>query len=159
MTVWSGAATATPGDTTVGRSTLERDALEELERTTGIRECYRCKTLQDLAAFGKGRPRDRLGLSHLCRSCGLSQRAERNALPEWKAKRKSHYEANRSEILDAARLYAYGITRAQYDFIFKKQNGACAVCKRPETAKNRRGEVRMLAVDHDHSCCPDSRKT
>jgi len=44
----------------------------------------------------------------------------------------------------------YGITIEQYDCMFAKQNGLCAVCKQPETAKQK-GKIRALAVDHCHS--------
>ncbi len=47
--------------------------------------------------------------------------------------------------LDRARRYAklYGITLEQYDRMFKRQAGKCALCRRPP------GRTR-LAVDHDH---------
>lgn len=31
-----------------------------------------------------------------------------------------------------------------------EQCGLCAICKQPETAKSRSGEIKPLAVDHDH---------
>jgi len=40
----------------------------------------------------------------------------------------------------------FGITLEQYDEMFNAQDGACKICKNPETIENRR-----LAVDHDHS--------
>jgi hypothetical protein len=39
----------------------------------------------------------------------------------------------------------YGITEEQYQEIFQKQNGNCAVCKRHQTVFKQR-----LAVDHNH---------
>lgn len=42
-------------------------------------------------------------------------------------------------------LTKYGITEDQYDAVYRKQSGCCAVCKRPSgTFKHR------LAIDHDH---------
>lgn len=90
----------------------------------------------------------------MCRQCGSTRRAERNATYEWKQRRKAHYEANRDEILESMRLRAYGISRDQYDALLAEQGGVCAACRQPETAKNKRGDVRMLSVDHDHACCP-----
>jgi hypothetical protein len=43
----------------------------------------------------------------------------------------------------------YNLTIAEYDTMFEAQNGLCAICKCPETVTNR-GNIRMLAVDHDH---------
>ena len=43
----------------------------------------------------------------------------------------------------------YGITVAEYDAMFERQKGLCAICGQPEAA-NRDGEAFRLAVDHDH---------
>lgn len=55
-----------------------------------------------------------------------------------------------------ARNYG-GMTLTQYAEMFAEQNGCCAICKKPETAKipGRKTEgsetgVRDLSVDHDH---------
>lgn len=44
---------------------------------------------------------------------------------------------------------SYGWTAEQYEAEVQKQNGLCAVCKRPQQAGMR------LAIDHDHNCCPE----
>lgn len=44
----------------------------------------------------------------------------------------------------------YGITLDQYNKMFKDQNGLCAICGKPETAKTRYGFDKPLSVDHDH---------
>lgn len=47
--------------------------------------------------------------------------------------------------------YKFGIVIAEYNTILEAQNGVCAICKQPETAKDmRRGKVKSLAVDHNH---------
>lgn len=51
------------------------------------------------------------------------------------------------------RLKAFNMTVEQYDWMLAAQGGVCAVCKRPETYKNKSGRIPRLAVDHDHSCC------
>lgn len=36
--------------------------------------------------------------------------------------------------------------------MFEKQNGVCAICKKPETAKKQSGNgIKRLSVDHDHT--------
>lgn len=46
----------------------------------------------------------------------------------------------------------YGITPEQYTELFSKQNGCCAICKQPESARhNYSNKVQQLAVDHCHS--------
>lgn len=44
----------------------------------------------------------------------------------------------------------FGITGADYDAMFERQSGVCAICKQPETAKDKDGGPRMMAVDHCH---------
>lgn len=44
---------------------------------------------------------------------------------------------------------SFGITPEDYYKMFYKQNGLCAICGKPESAK-RRGKTVRLAVDHDH---------
>ncbi|WP_353963417.1 endonuclease domain-containing protein [Streptomyces sp. NBC_00140] len=47
----------------------------------------------------------------------------------------------------------FGITLAEYEAALAAQDGGCATCGMTEA-----GNGRMLAVDHDHTCCP-SKKT
>lgn len=44
----------------------------------------------------------------------------------------------------------YGMSIAEYDALFVAQGGVCAICRCPETVKLSNGNVRPLAVDHDH---------
>lgn len=46
----------------------------------------------------------------------------------------------------------YGITLQQYNDLFAKQNGLCAICHKPETeVDSRTNQIRSLHVDHDHA--------
>jgi len=52
----------------------------------------------------------------------------------------------------------YGLTLEQYDEMWRKQNGVCIICKKPETAASSRPnphmggrKIRSLAVDHSHA--------
>ena len=45
---------------------------------------------------------------------------------------------------------AYDLTTEQYQEMFKKQNGVCAICKKPETRKGRNSAILLLSVDHNH---------
>jgi Recombination endonuclease VII len=47
-------------------------------------------------------------------------------------------------------LKQHSITIDDYNKLFKKQNGVCAICLKPPTR-------RRFDVDHDHSCCPGSK--
>jgi hypothetical protein len=45
----------------------------------------------------------------------------------------------------------FGITLEQYAVMFAKQNGLCAICKRPETALAHKQKPKNLSIDHDHA--------
>lgn len=46
------------------------------------------------------------------------------------------------------------MTLEAYEEMFRAQGGCCAICKRPEWRTTPKGAIIMLAVDHDHACCP-----
>lgn len=54
---------------------------------------------------------------------------------------------------DRMRLANYGMTWAQYQQMLSAQGGGCAVCGGQCTTG------RLLAVDHDHSCCPEDSRS
>jgi len=43
----------------------------------------------------------------------------------------------------------YGISVEEYEEIFAKQNGVCAICEKPENL-TKDGKLHALAVDHNH---------
>ena len=47
-------------------------------------------------------------------------------------------------------LAQFGLTIEDYDAMYTKQGGVCAICQQPETS-SRNGKVYRLAVDHDHN--------
>lgn len=77
--------------------------------------------------------------------------AERNRLPEVKAKRTEYtrkYNAKRKFIRIEK---TYGLTEELYQGMLESQNNVCAICQNPETAKDpRSNKVKDLAIDHDH---------
>ena len=83
---------------------------------------------------------------------------------ERKLKGKTYYEANKDRLLAYHKKYSkdnrkvlrenakgrilfnkFGITKEEYNEMYIKQGGVCAICKNPELSTNR-----SLAVDHDH---------
>ncbi|MFD5308271.1 endonuclease VII domain-containing protein [Streptomyces ardesiacus] len=42
-------------------------------------------------------------------------------------------------------ITSHGLSKAQYDEIYRAQNGCCAICGR---------KPKKLVIDHDHACCP-----
>ncbi len=45
----------------------------------------------------------------------------------------------------------YGISQEDYEAMFARQMGVCAICGRPETHIQKNGRVNALHIDHCHS--------
>ena len=58
-------------------------------------------------------------------------------MTSYEKKRKSNY------------LHRYKITIEEYEELFTKQNGVCAICDKPENL-TKDGKLHTLAVDHNH---------
>lgn len=68
---------------------------------------------------------------------------------EWK-KRRREIEPDYEHGVSISKQY--GISKAEYQTILSKQNGACAICKSGETSIcNRSNKIRRLTVDHCHT--------
>lgn len=52
-------------------------------------------------------------------------------------------------VQNANLIKRYGVDRDRYDSLMMDQGGGCAICGAAESS-----DGSMLAVDHDHSCCP-----
>ena len=73
---------------------------------------------------------------------------------KWVIKSRAWAKANperKNAIARKSHLKRYGLTENDYQRLLIKQKGLCAICYAART------ETR-LAIDHDHSCCPQ-RKT
>lgn len=110
------------------------------------KSCSRCLRDLPVSDFHK-RSNRASGLTSWCKTCDVT----RKGTPERQAElRKAHYEANREEYLARERQRRVGVTAEEYARMLAEQEGCCGICGREETCLNRRGEVRELAVDHDH---------
>jgi hypothetical protein len=59
------------------------------------------------------------------------------------------YSKNPNIVRDRHRLKRYGLTAAEYAARLYAQNNCCALCDKEVSE-----QIRPLAVDHDHDCCP-----
>jgi hypothetical protein len=68
------------------------------------------------------------------------------------------YRSDNKERIAVARRRAwlgrYKLTPETYAEMLEAQGGVCKICKQPEVQRNVNGDIKMLAVDHDHACCP-----
>jgi hypothetical protein len=88
------------------------------------RKCWRCKVVKPIDEFMRSK-RQPSGYDYKCKICSQ--------------------QLNRRHSLKRT----YGITTQEYAEMLAEQEGLCAICRRPESAK-RRGRVKPLAVDHCH---------
>ena len=124
--------------------------MKPVEVRDGHKACTSCGEWKPLTDFYplKKRP---AGRESRCCDC---ERARRQVDSEaHRAYTRKHYRDNRQRYMDYG-LANYGLTRDQYDALLAAQHGLCALCARPEHTLNKSHEIRALAVDHDHACCP-----
>ncbi|MDE1867447.1 MAG: endonuclease VII domain-containing protein [Thaumarchaeota archaeon] len=80
--------------------------------------------------------------------CKKYREENREALAE---KGREYTQKNKDKIQSKKRESSYGLSKEKYDLLVKKQENKCLICNEVETAKNQRGEIKPLAVDHCHS--------
>lgn len=94
--------------------------------------CSRCKTEKPEIDFGRDH-QSKTGKRCWCKKCANSYA---------KAHRKNNPAIQKS--IRKSKLWTqYGITLADYEKMFNKQSGVCAICGQPPLDK-------ALVVDHDH---------
>lgn len=116
--------------------------------------CTKGQHMVDLHLFPKNiKCRD--GLDSWCYSCRNAVNYARGLIPGVKTQQKvnrlikidTNPRAHKNKVLKQK----FGLTIEDYEKILYAQNGKCAVCKKPETARDsRRGKLKDLAVDHCH---------
>ena len=111
------------------------------------KKCPKCRKTKLVAEFCRNKiAKD--GLNYWCRACAAKYSKNKDCRV---AARKTHLKCN------------YNMTVDEYDELYQKQNGVCAICGKKESHRNKYG-VRRLSVDHNHStgkirgllCCTSS---
>lgn len=103
-----------------------------------MKQCNKCHQWKKEVAFSPHRD-GKNGLYGICKGCkNTTDRARRKTIQGAKA-------AKRSELAKR-----YNITLEQYNRMYEVQNGMCAICGKPETAKTKQQKEFSLSVDHDH---------
>lgn len=78
-------------------------------------------------------------------------RAWAEAHPEQIKNRHAKWRAlNPDKVLDSYLKTRFKITLLQYNELFSRQNGLCAICKRAQSTKGPLGYPKRLCVDHCH---------
>ena len=117
-----------------------------------MKRCHGCNTDKEKSEFSKNKNR-KDGLGTQCKKC-ISDSHKKWYAKNLKEKRKqnlSWYHNNPDRVRDNHLRYKFNITLDDYDRMYREQDGKCALCKKPESAKDgRSGKIRRLAVDHCH---------
>lgn len=111
------------------------------------RECSTCGKYQLWEAYYRSSPKQPYGRQSQCKLC------RKGLYPQDTPVGPNGVPAHRRLVLSKFRL-----TLEDYDWLFERQGGKCALCLRPESKKDyRSGRVWCLSVDHDHFCHPEKR--
>jgi len=101
------------------------------------KKCSKCEETKTLDKFNK-RSASKDGLSSRCKVC-LNTKA-------------MHVRTNRPDTTRGHNLKKrFNMSIADYNIIFLKQKGRCAICNEAETSVDTKGKVKWLSVDHNHS--------
>ena len=127
-----------------------------------MKKCSRCKKEKDFSEFGKEK-KGKNGLKSICKKCCTKRQkiylqSERGKIvkkryaqsEKGKIATKRYYQHNKETYAKHSKLNSHrhnlkrhNLTLTDYDQMFDKQNGNCAICGLPEL-------TRRLAVDHNH---------
>lgn len=101
------------------------------------KKCPKCNVSKDTNDFHKNRS-TKDGFARICRDCKNSMaRDRREKFPL--SKRESDLKRR------------YGMSLTEYDNLYEKQGGVCAICSNKETAiHSNTGRKKMMSVDHCH---------
>jgi len=101
------------------------------------KQCSKCKETKDLADFNK-RSASKDGHTSRCGDCIRTKNMQTRA---------KRPEDTRGYNLKQR----FDMSIDEYNHIFLKQKGRCAICKNAETQLDQKGNVKWLSVDHNHA--------
>jgi hypothetical protein len=122
--------------------------------------CARCEQNKPLSGFAIRTLKGVVRYHSYCKDCENKYARDFRAKDREATKKKdrAYYKANRERILASSRRYRvetgfnrkqhlkrYNLTPDEYQVLLVKQNGVCAICRRPPWGKRN-----VLMVDHDH---------
>lgn len=96
------------------------------------RVCTKCEIEKDVEHFHNDKQKKRTGKSPVCKEC------DKKRCRQWVSVNKEKRRFNTLK-------HKYGVTRSQYEQMFQKQGGRCAICNAEDAPFPNR-----LNVDHCH---------
>lgn len=116
-----------------------------------MKKCSKCGQVKPLDDFHLNKAM-RDGHQGQCKECRC-EFYRQPAGEETKRRRREKYAADKKLQEQARESHLrrkFRLSEEKYGQLHERQGGLCAICGRPETEKYR-GEVKNLAVDHNHS--------
>jgi len=110
------------------------------------RTCTKCGKWKHWKSFSPNHGGSK-GRKSRCQTCCAKYKAA------WKKRTgyESPYYYNPSDNKFRSLYSLYKLTRPEFDSIYKRQHGKCAICRRPIRKQSTKSETRRSAfVDHDH---------
>lgn len=101
------------------------------------KQCSKCKEYKELNEFNK-RSASKDGYTARCGDC------IRTKAIQTRAKRPERTRGYNLKV-------RFDMSIDDYNHLFLKQRGLCAICSNPEVNKDKKGNIKWLAVDHNHS--------
>lgn len=110
------------------------------------------KAVKTVACNKCGSSKDIVSGKNVCRICRNSYMREWNSRHRESVRnRDREYKKKFPDKFRDSRLRStFGISLDDYNAIFIKQNGVCAICERFDISYNMHGVIKNLCVDHDH---------
>lgn len=105
-----------------------------------MKKCSRCRKSKTQTQFNKNKDKP----NRLRSECKLCQSADSNIWYQKNKNKESYLKRRQRERLKQR----YG--NVDYENLFNKQNGTCAICGKPEIFKSINGKTVRLSVDHNH---------
>ena len=102
-----------------------------------MKKCNKCKLKKSLEEFSLNK-NSKDGHHVICKKCHCAYVTQ-------------YYKDNPRKLKNHNLKKNYGISIENYEYLFKQQNGVCAICGKPETRICTKRIVQSLSVDHDHS--------
>lgn len=117
------------------------------QRERQVATCCLCHEEKPWTEFEPSKNRRPFGLASSCNPCNLKRKGV--VANKWRQKQDPDF----IKILDRKKsLSRFNLTIEEYDLMFEKQKGLCAICFNPEDAVHHStGQVQRLTIDHCHS--------
>ena len=123
---------------------------------SGKKKCSKCKKLKGLNEFYRNKA-NKDGHTSWCKVCYVKRNDEmykNNSVYKEKTLKQKREHAKKCYDKEKERLRRlkkeYGLTITDFIKMLVSQRSVCKICGKPETAKDKNGCIRWLAVDHCH---------